>query len=154
TRMNFPVLSIGYTLHGVIIIACLVMMFRWAIGAPPAAKDVVKLWLQELHSYGRPFLFLGIGGWLLLNVDRWIVDLFFDRARVGLFNYAANLGGIIPTLTATAMMQAFFPGIFHRSDVAKSAEDWRQIARRCDKLTMAFTIVSLAGLRTLHFAAP
>jgi O-antigen/teichoic acid export membrane protein len=153
TRMNFAVLTVGYAVHGLVIIACLVMFFRWAAGAPPAAVEVMKTWIQELRSYGRPFLFLGIGGWLLLNVDRWIVDLFFDRSRVGLFVYAANLGAIVPTLTATAMMQAFFPGIFRRSDFAKSSEDWRQIARRCDKLTAAFTIFSLAGLG-MHIAAP
>jgi O-antigen/teichoic acid export membrane protein len=154
TQMNFAALSIGYTLHGIIIIACLVMILRDVIGAPTPTAEMVREWMQELRNYGRPFLFLGIGGWLLLHVDRWIVDQFYEKARVGFFNYAANLGGIIPTITATAMMQAFFPGIFRRADLAETPGDWRKIAYRCDQLTIGFVVLSLGGLVALHLTAP
>lgn len=154
TQMNFAALSIGYTLHGIIIIVCLVMILHEVIGAPPPAGDLVRKWMQELKSYGRPFLFLGIGAWLLLHVDRWIVDQFYEKARVGFFTYAANLGAIIPTITATAMMQAFFPGIFRRADLAQTPADWRKIAIRCDQLTVGFVVLSVTGLVALHFLAP
>lgn len=154
TQMDFEALSIGYTLHAIIIIVCLIMILREVIGTPPAAADVVRQWMRELKSYGRPFLFLGVGGWLLLHADRWIVDQFYEKARVGFFIYAANLGGIIPTITATAMMQAFFPGIFRRADLARTPADWRKIANRCDQLTIGFVILSLSGLVALHFISP
>ncbi|MCI0539736.1 MAG: hypothetical protein L0Z50_31395 [Verrucomicrobiales bacterium] len=154
TQMNFTALSAGYTLHGIIIIACLVLMLRQVIGAPAPTAELIRQWMQELRSYGRPFLFLGIGAWLLLHVDRWIVDQFYEKARVGLFTYAAYLGAIIPTVTATAMMQAFFPGIFRRADLAKTPADWRMLGTRCDQLTILFVILSLAGLVALHFLTP
>jgi O-antigen/teichoic acid export membrane protein len=151
---SFLALSAGYAGHGLVIVGMCIALFHWARRSSPASEAKWQAWTRELREYGRPFMFLGIGTWLTLNIDRWIAAQFFDKDRSGYFNFALLLGAIIPQMTVTAMIQFFFPSIFRESDRAKNPADWRRIAARCDALTVAFVVLSVAGLAVLHFAAP
>ncbi len=154
TTMSLGMLSVGYTLHGILIIGLLLALFHKAIGAskPDAARSVY--WHQELKDYGGPFMLLGVGAWLLQYADRWIVEQSFGSAQAGLFGVALQLGGIIPTMAVGVLMQLYFPGIFQKSDHARTPDDWRTIARQCDRITIGFVALTLAGLLTLHLVAP
>lgn len=154
TTMSLGMLSVGYTLHGILIIGVLLALFHKAIGASRPGAEKSVLWRQELKDYGRPFMFLGVGAWLLQYVDRWIVEQVFGSTQAGLFGVALQLGGIIPTMAVGILMQLYFPGIFRKSDHARTPDDWRTIARECDRITIGFVALTLAGLLTLHFVAP
>lgn len=154
TAMSLGMLTVGYTLHGAIVIGLVVGLARDLPPRVTPAPAQFEAWRRELRDYGRPFALLGVGAWLLQNVDRFIVERFFGLDQAGLFQLALGLGAILPTLGVNVFMQLFFPGIFARCDAARSAEDWRAIARRCDGLTAAFLALTLGGLVVLHAAAP
>ena len=154
TTMSFAILGIGYTLHGVLIVIYLLLMFRGALSAPEPSELKTRQWLVELKDYGRPFLFLGIGGWLLQNVDRWILLHFFGEEQVVYFSFALAIGSIVPMVLVGALMQFFFPIIFRQSDLARTEADWRRIAKRCDQITFGFLGISLLGLSAVHLLAP
>src|SRR5206468_2075540 len=103
--------------------------------ASPSPEQTSR-WTGELRAYGRPFVLIGIGAWTLQSADRWVVEHFFESARVGLFALASNMGAVIPTVVVGALMQLFFPRFFRQADQADSAEKWRKLARRSDQLTL------------------
>lgn len=147
-------LSTGFAVHGLLVIGLLALMFPAARTALAADSEQESQWKRELREYGRPFLLMGIGAWLLQFADRWIVQQFFGDVQAGLFAFASSLAGIIPTIVVGGLMQLIFPGIFRRADIARSADDWLQIARRCDQVTALFFGVCLAGLSALVLLGP
>jgi O-antigen/teichoic acid export membrane protein len=115
---------------------------------------VVEKWGLELRDFGRPFVLMGIGGWLVQNADRWIVAFLFGNDQAGLFNLAGNVAGVVPSFVSAGLMQRVFPSIFRQADQAKSPADWRRLAGRCDRVTMAFLGLTVAGLAMLHLLGP
>jgi O-antigen/teichoic acid export membrane protein len=147
-------LNIGFAAHGLVIIVVSVCFFLWARHAPAPASEVQAQWRLELKDFGRPFIFMGIGAWILLNIDRWVVALRFDEQKGGLFAMASSIAFVVPSLTSGVLMQGFFPRIFRQADQAKSADDWRRLAWRCDQLEVAFLTTTLVGLVALTWILP
>jgi O-antigen/teichoic acid export membrane protein len=152
--MTLFVLSAGYALHAVVLIACLAGLFFWVRKTPPGSPEITAKWTQEFRDYGRPFIWMGIGAWLLQFVDRWVVKYFFDDTQAGLFAYAVNMGAIVPTLVTGGVMQLVFPAIFREADSAKTKLDWERIARSCDRATLVFVGLTLTGVYLLKVIAP
>jgi len=146
-------LGVGFTLTQIIGLAALALIFPAVIQMRPSAVENPE-WPAELESYGKPFLAIGVGGWLLLNTDRWIVALAFDESRAGIFGLAANMSGIIPMFVAGGLMQLVFPRVFREADKAQSPADWRRLARRCDLFTLLLFLGAGAGLVVLWMAGP
>lgn len=151
---TFNVLSAGFAAHGIVLVGCFLVMFRRTPNASEQSPELAERWKIELKEYGRPFVILGIGAWLLQSADRWVVKLFFGDEQAGLFALAFNMGAIIPTFVVGGIMQRVFPEIFRQADHAKSSEEWRRIARRCDGATGIFLVVTLVGLWVLKALSP
>jgi O-antigen/teichoic acid export membrane protein len=151
---SFPAMAMGFTAHAVFLMVAVVGLFAWIRRAPPATPELRRRWEQDLREYGRPFLLLGVGSWLLQFADRWIVERAFGAHEAGLFAFAANMGMMAPNMVMGAIMQFAFPIIFKKSDQARTASDWRQIARRCDEATVVLIVVSIVGLLTLDWISP
>jgi O-antigen/teichoic acid export membrane protein len=151
---DFLVLSAGFALHAVIAIGIILFIFRWAWGAPSAGPDTEHRWRRELREYGRPFILLGVGGWLLQSADRWVVVQFYGEEQAGLFALATSLGAVVPTLAVSALMQRVFPEVFRQADRARTLADWQALARRCDRATLLFLGLTLGGLLSLHWLGP
>lgn len=147
-------LSLGFTVHAVAVVALVVVLFPGAKEAAIADPQRNRMWKRELVEYGRPFIFMGIGAWLLQYADRWVAQQFFGDTQAGLFVFASSLAGIIPTMAVGGLMQLVFPGVFRRADQARTPDDWQQIARRCDQATAVFLAVSLLGLIALVWIGP
>lgn len=154
TTMTYLNLSAGFALHGLLIMGCIVLLFRRSVGAPAPAEDDRNRWRLELRHYGRPFLWLGLGSWLLQFADRWVVAHFFGERTVGLFTYASQIGSIIPGMAAGGLMQWAFPRIFRRADGARSRAEWLALARTCDRVTVAFLALTILGVGLLVAVAP
>lgn len=152
--VSFITLTVGFALHSVCVVAMVCIIFFWVWPAAQASTECQTRWREQLREYGRPFLFLGLGGWLLQSVDRWIVILVFGEDQGGLFSMAASLGAIIPNLAAGALMQLVFPKIFRMADQARVDTDWLRIADRCDKVTWWFLGITLVGLVALGLVTP
>lgn len=152
--MSFLTLGFGYALHSAIVIGLVLSLFRSGSGAPAPTSELAGRWKQELRDYGRPFLWLGVGGWILQFADRLVVDHFFDVTQSGLFGYAANIGLMIPLLASGGVMQLAFPRIFRQSDQARTLDDWKRIARQCDGATAAFVGLTLVGLFLFAWIGP
>ena len=151
---SFWMLSLGFTIHSLAVLTAIALIFRWAWDAPPVAVERQGRWAQELRNYGRPFVLMGVGGWLLQNADRWVVACFFGEARAGLFGTASQIGAIVPNLAAAGLMQLFFPRIFRQADAATTMCDWKTLARFCDQLTLLLLGLSLGGLGVLSWMGP
>lgn len=152
--MTFWNLSAGFALHGLLVVACLLFLFRWAAPAPRPSLERQREWRQELKDYGRPFMWLGIGNWLLQSADPWVVEHFFGERETGFFTYASGIGAIVPTLVVGGLMQWVFPTVFRKADEARTAHDWRALAKTCDQVTLLFLALTLAGLFLLNVIAP
>jgi O-antigen/teichoic acid export membrane protein len=147
-------LGFGYTVHVLITTAAVLFYFHWAAKADRPRPDQGRRWGQELRDFGRPFVLMGVGAWLLTNADRWIVALCFDEQRAGIFAMSSTIAVIVPTLVAGVLMQGIFPRVFRQADRAQTSADWRAIARRCDQMTVLFLALTLVGLTVLTFLGP
>ena len=152
--MSLHSLSMGFAVHGLVILTCLTVVFRRAARAPAVAKEVRLNWTSELKTYGRPFILLGIGAWLFQFADRWVTVSFFGSSEAGLLGIAANLTAMVPAITVAGMMQWIFPRVFQMSDKAKTRDDWRHIALRCDQATGVFLVLTVSGIFALKLIAP
>jgi len=149
----FP-LAIGYTGQALFVLLAAGLVFSFAARAASPTPEQNARWERELRDYGRPYLFMGVGSWLLQSADRWIVAGFFGEEQAGLFALAANLGAIVPGMTAAALLQLLFPGFFRAADAARTPEDWRRLARQCDQWTLLFLVLCVTGLAILSLAGP
>ncbi len=148
------VLAGGFASHALPVGATLLILFLAVPGAKTVTSDVRAAWIQELRDFGRPFMVLGIGGWLLQNADRWIVAVLFAKEQSGVFNLASNMAAIVPNFAAAGLMQRVFPAIFRQADSARTEQDWLRLARKCDWATGAMLGLTLAGLLTLQWISP
>lgn len=167
TRLAFPLLLVlaagghylvlvaGFSLHCLLMIPFGALALRTHPRSTLAAggHDVVS-WEARLRTYGRPFAVLGAGTWLLQNADRWIVERLFGVDQAGQFAMAAGIGGVVPLFFLSVLMQAFFPIAFREADAARSAADWKRLAHRCDLMTAAFLVATLATLGVLSLLGP
>ena len=147
-------LSSGFALHAVAVVIFVLALFRrWGLSA--AIEPALNTrWMQELRDFGRPFVWMGAGGWLLQYADRWTVAFYFGNHQAGVFNLASNIASMVPALVCGALMQRVFPAVFRAADHAQTEEDWRALARRCDRATLLFLLLTVAGLIALHFVGP
>jgi O-antigen/teichoic acid export membrane protein len=147
-------LSAGFMLHGLVIIALIWVVFSEARVSAPASVTQQTEWKRELIAYGRPFAFVGIGGWLLTSADRWIVEAAFGAEQAGLFAYASGIGAMVSTLAAGGLMQFVFPMIFRGADSARTKGDWHALARKSDHATLAYLLLLLIGLQAVIWLEP
>lgn len=151
---GFVGLSLGYAVHGVIMIALLVFAVRSTRLVSLEDDAQAQKWMAELRDYGRPFFWLGAWGWCLWSVDRWLVFYFFGEDMGGIFNMSFNIAAILPGLLYAGLMQAVFPKTFRLADRAMQANDWRLIAHRCDVMTAIFFVAGVMALMLLKTASP
>lgn len=154
TGASVLALASGFAAHGIIVLLCILRIFRWSISSNATSGATTQQWLTELRDYGRPYILIGIGAWLLQNADRWVVASFFGDEKAGLFALASSIGGMAPALAAGGMLQLVFPSAFRAADSAKTIQDWRRLARRCDQCTVLFIVVTVIGLFVLQWGGP
>jgi O-antigen/teichoic acid export membrane protein len=143
----------GFTVHAII----LLVISWWAFQAGKHRKfpaEKTETLRAELRDYGRPFLYLGIGGWLLVFADRWVITAFYGTAETGQFGLAGRLASVPATMVLAFLMQWIFPKIFRESDQAKTVEDWRKIAHACDRATVIFFALGVGALIALQYVGP
>lgn len=149
---SFLGLGFGFALH------CLLLagLFAMAMSKWPKHRDeeLLQSWRTELIAYGRPFVWLGVGNWMLQFADRWLISLLIGESVAGLFATAGNLSGYVPNVLLGALMQMVFPAVFRAADAARDEADWRRIAGQCDRWTLIFSAVSMGGLMMLSYAGP
>jgi O-antigen/teichoic acid export membrane protein len=152
---NYLVLVAGFSLHCLFMIPLAALALRAHPSSTLAeqARDGAS-WDSRLRTYGRPFALLGVGGWLLLNADRWIVERLFGADQAGQFAMAAGIGGVVPLFFLSVLMQAFFPIAFREADAARSPADWKRLARKCDLMTAGFLLATLVALGALSLLGP
>lgn len=149
---SFVVLASSFGLQGLVGLALLTLVFKpWA--NKPTAPETPK-WLGEARDYGKPFFYLGIGGWLLLFADRWALAFFHPEEVVGHYGLAMSLASVPPTFVLSFLMQWVFPGVFRASDQAATPEDWKAILKKCDKATALFFTGSIGAVGLLHYIGP
>lgn len=148
------VLSAGLALHGAVFALAALPLFAPLLRPAPVEPAREEGWRRELRDFGRPFVLIGVGGWLLQSADRWIVALRFGAEQAGLFNLATSLAAVVPALAVGGLMQVVFPGFLRGADAARSPGDWRALARRCDLFTALVLAAGLGGLLALHAAGP
>lgn len=151
---GYLTLSVGFALQGLLMILVTALVLRPVGNYPAHGRNDFEDWDRALRTYGRPFIVLGIGGWLLQNADRWIVERFFGIEQAGQFAMGAGLGGFVPMFFAAVLLQAFFPRAFRAADAARSPADWKRLAQKCDFMTAGFLVATVAVLGALALTGP
>ena len=147
-------LCLGFTAHALLVLACIVALFWWVRRPDRREVETERRWRTELRDYGRPYILMGVGAWLLANADRWIVASFFGEEQAGLFALASGMAAVAPTLALGGLMQVVFPKVFREADAARTRDDWERLAKQCDQMTLLFLGLSLAGLAGLCVLGP
>ncbi len=147
-------LSWGFVLHCLLVAAAIALLFQkaWRTSSLEPAQE--RKWTEELRHFGRPFIIMGAGGWLLQNADRWVVGAAFGKEQLGVFNMASNIASVIPNMVAAGVLQWVFPAVFRQADAARTPEDWHRLARRCDQFTLLYLGLTVAGLSALAVIGP
>ena len=152
--VSLAALCVGFAVHSLVIVLSILLLFREGWTTCGADVAIEAKWRHELRVFGRPFVLMGIGSWLLLNADRWIVAIFFGQARTADFGLASSIAAIVPNLVCAGLLQLVFPAVFRQADAAQSEKDWRQLARRCDGYSLLLIMVTVLGLLGLWLMGP
>lgn len=78
---------------------------------------------RELFRFGHPFVFAGLGYWLLTSLDRWMLAEMSDATEVGLYSIAAKFATAVFFLN-TAFGQAWSP---FAMKIRRERADYRQV---------------------------
>lgn len=151
---SFSSLWSGFFVHAALVCGLIYWGKRAWMQNSSNAESGIARWRTELVEYGTPFIWLGVGNWLLQFADRWLISLVLGESKAGLFSTASGLSAYVPNVILGAMMQWVFPSIFNACDQAKGASDWREIASRCTRWTVGFVGISLSGLLLLQWVGP
>jgi O-antigen/teichoic acid export membrane protein len=151
---GYLALVVGFAVNGLLMIPVSGLALHPKKSSATSAISDFAHWETALREYGRPFAVMGIGGWLMQNADRWIVERFFGAEQAGQFAMAAGVGGVVPAFLIAVLLQAFFPTAFRKADAARSVEDWKRLARRCDYMTVGFLSATLVALGVLSLLGP
>ncbi|HOW66043.1 MAG TPA: oligosaccharide flippase family protein, partial [Verrucomicrobiota bacterium] len=144
----------GFTLYALLALAITGVLYAGLGFKQAPAVEKRQVWRKELQEFGRPFIWIGIGGWLVQYADRWIVDFFFSGHQAGLYSLAVNMASFVPAMAGSVLLQWIFPRFFRQADQARNGDDWRVLARRCDRIAFAFMGISVAGLGVLWAMGP
>jgi O-antigen/teichoic acid export membrane protein len=147
-------LSLGFTVHALLVGLALFFLFQRAWRTSGPDPELERKWGAELRNFGRPFVIMGAGGWLLQYADRWVVGFVFGQEPLGVFNLATNIASVVPNMVAAGVLQWVFPAVFRQADAAHTAADWRMLARRCDQFTLLYLGLTVAGLGCLALLGP
>jgi O-antigen/teichoic acid export membrane protein len=72
--------------------------------------------LKEMLSFGIPLIVTGLGSWILILADRYILNIFCSLSEVGLYALGYKFGMIINSLIASPLQLAWLPFIFRIKD--------------------------------------
>lgn len=149
---SFASLALGFAIYATAMFAICEFCFHPA----PSTSDDASLppgspkWSRDLSAYGKPFFWIGVGGWGLQFADRWVVAAFFDAEKVADFAYASQIVAFLPSLIAAWLLQVAYPGFFRHADTHRERSDWRRLALRADALTAVFIGLTLVGTLAAH----
>jgi len=101
---------------------------------------------------GALFVTLAITAWTLNGLTRWLVAAGFGVETAGYYTLASNIGLIIPTMIGGIFIQYQQPVLFAHADQSDTTP--RKLIRFVDRMTLAYTALTLLGLALLYWVAP
>lgn len=108
----YAVVCLGWGLDGFLSIQAFIMVGLFPIVCFFIKKDLTlkisKVWCLETFKFGYPFIFAGIGFWLLGTIDRWMLTFFTSLEEVGIYSVAVRFSSII-LFISTAFGMAWGP---------------------------------------------
>ncbi len=145
-RGSFFSLAAGFAVYAAGAFLACAFFFRPITGPASVPAPATSLeWTRSLRSYGRPFVWVGVGSWFLQFADRWIASAFFDPDKVADFSYATQIVTFFPVFLASWLLQIAYPGFFRHVDTHQEKSDWRSLGRKADLLLLVFLALTAAG---------
>lgn len=105
----------GYCLGSGVVLLSQIIFFRRRVAAPRSAvsAQIHSVWRSKLLSFAWPFATWGIITWGHLASDRWALELLTDRATVGRYAVAYQMG-YLPVLLATGALSLFIGPLLYQ----------------------------------------
>lgn len=100
---------IGAAIGNLAVLPFILRVIRTEGSLSPAALD--RPLLGELLSYGLPLVPVGLAGWALVVLDRFVIGYFRGPAEVGLYSVAYGLGDKIMQLATMPLMLTMMPSL-------------------------------------------
>jgi O-antigen/teichoic acid export membrane protein len=117
----------------------------------PATPVAAPRQLESVYE-GHLFIALSVASWTLTAVNRWIVAGFFGADAAGFFTLAASLTIIVASMPGTIFIQYAQPGLFAAPSI--TLDDRHALARRIDRIALAYTLLALCGVFALRLLSP
>lgn len=101
---------------------------------------------------GPLFNALAVAAWVLAGSNRWIITWFFGETESGYFTLAGGAAIVVASTLGTIFVQYFQPGFFALGD--SPAVDRTTLARRVDRVALAYAVASAVAVGLFYLAAP
>jgi O-antigen/teichoic acid export membrane protein len=99
---------------GLLLGECLTLVCRWFFGFSIIRTfkfHITKSSYLGFISFGAPLMLALVGGWLMSQLDRFIVLKYFSLAEVGFYTAALSVGSVI-TIVNQAAGNAILPSLY------------------------------------------
>lgn len=106
-------------------------------------KGVLKDWSSEIWRFSWPFASWGLFTWARLASDRWALDLFDSKEKVGYYAVVFQLGYYPMSLATGMATQLFAPILYQRAEASKNE------AMSVGKKSLSLQLVGIALFGTL-----
>lgn len=97
---------IGSLITAIILVSILIVSDRKNISFQRDIKT-----LKRIESFGFPLIFTGVGTWIIVLSDRYILQYFCGEATVGIYTVSYTIAGVIGTFFMGPIMMVFGPKI-------------------------------------------
>lgn len=101
---------------------------------------------------GTLFVTLAITAWALNGLARWLVAAGFGVETAGYYTLASSIGLILPTVLGGVFIQYRQPVLFALADKPDATP--AKLIGFVDRMTLAYTAITLLCLALLHWVAP
>jgi len=83
--------------------------------------------LKAMLAYGLPLIPSGIGGWMMVMADRWILVRLLGEGPVGVYSLGYKFGMVIQGILVGPIQLAWLPFLFATAKQEKSRETYTRV---------------------------
>lgn len=139
------VAMLGYALASLLVLGSQLVFFQRRIltninPQSSVTQENINSWIEQMKTYGWPFVTWGPFTWAQLSSDRWALQTFRTTSDVGLYAVLYQLGFYPIHLFFDAMVQLVSPLLFSRAGDGSDTQRVQQ-ARRWNYLLVLFSVL-------------
>ncbi len=141
--------SITYFFVGWLFISSLLLIFIYfkEVSVRTIKMEVIsRKEMRSVVSYGFPFVFTGLGGLLISQIDKYMLLNLNDSAKVGIYNVTFLVANYSVGILATVLIMASYPIIVEKWESKKSDTEYAEFMDSQIDLFLGTCLPALIGV--------